>query len=147
MKRALLLAPLAVLLILPSPSLFAAPQMTEMIGSRYHDPAEKAAESYSRGAKTLRKAEGESDPEKKKKLLLRAKDDLSRSVAFQANYDALLALGQAYLALESPDAARDACSRALGLKPNDEKATACFHQSSEQVLAAKKASDAPKGGS
>ena len=145
MKRAILLAPLAILLILPSSALFAAPQMTEIIGSRAPDPAEKAAESYSRGAKSLRKAEGETDPEKKKKLLLRAKDELSRSVAYQANYDALVALGQTYLALESPDAARDACSRALGFKPNDEKATACFEQSSQQVLAAKKASPAPNG--
>ena len=145
MNRALLLAGLSLLLLLPSTALFAAPQMTEMIGSRYHEPGEKAAESYSRGAKSLRKAEGESDPEKKKKLLTRAKEELTRSVAYQPNYDALLALGQAYLGLEAPDAARDACSRALGFKPNDEKATACYEQSGQQILAAKKSPAAPSG--
>jgi hypothetical protein len=146
MNRSLPLALLSTLLLLPTTTTFAAPQFTEIIGSRAPDPAEKAAESYSRGAKSLRKAEGETDPEKKKKLLMRAKEDLNRSVAYRANYDALLALGQAYLGLDAPDAARDACNRALGLKPNDEKAQDCFERASQQVLAAKKAQPAPNGG-
>lgn len=108
------------------PSSFASPQFTEMIGSRYHDPAEKAAESLSRGLKNKRKAAGEPDPEKRRKLLLRAKEDLSKSVGYHENFEALLALGQVCLALDLAEAARTACARALGLKPANSDAKECF---------------------
>jgi len=140
------LAALATFLLLSpfcSSGLLAQNLPTEIIGSHYHDPDEKAAESYSRGMKAKRKAEGESDPEKKKKLLLKAKDELSRSIGYVRNFDALLALGQVYLALNVPQSAQDSCQLALGYKRDNVDAQACVDQSAKLVLAAKSAAPAP----
>lgn len=146
MKRLIVLATASLLALpfLPAAPALAAPQVpTEMMGSHYHDPVEKAAESYSRGMKEKRKAEGESDPEKRTKGLLKAKEHLLKSVGYQAGYDALIALGEVNLALQAPQPARDACARALSFKPGDNEAQSCFEKASQAVLAAKAAPAQP----
>jgi tetratricopeptide (TPR) repeat protein len=118
---------------------------TEIIGSHYRGPAERSAEAYSRGAKAKRKAEGETDPAKQKKGFERAKKELLQAVSFEPNnFDALLALGQVYLALEDAQPGRESCSRALGLRPSHADAKSCVEQASAVVLAqTKKPGDAP----
>lgn len=101
------------------------PGSTEIIGSHYRDHTERATIHYARGLRAKRKAEGESDGEKKRKHYERAKKELSKAVGFVANYDHLLALGQVYLALGQRVSAYDACSRALALKPSDASAREC----------------------
>jgi hypothetical protein len=137
------------LICLATASLFLTPTLTpnaraqnlptEIIGSHYHDPTEKAAESLSRGLKAKRKAEGESDPEKRRKLFERAKKELSLSVGYEPNnFDSLLALGQVYLALDAAQPGQQACARAIGLKPGNSEAQSCLDRASEIVLASAK---------
>lgn len=134
---------LAIALLLVTPTIAPAARAqnlpTEIIGSHYHDPVEKAAESLSRGLKAKRKAEGESDPEKRRKLFERAKKELSQSVGFEPNnFDSLLALGQVYLALDAAKPGQEACARAIGLKPGNSEARSCLDRASEIVLAESK---------
>jgi tetratricopeptide (TPR) repeat protein len=105
---------------------------TEMIGSHYQDDTEKAANHYARGLRAKRKAENESDGEKKRKHYERAKKELSKAVGFVRNYDHLLALGQVYLALGEGISAYDACSKALALKPGDASARECQESAEPQ---------------
>jgi tetratricopeptide (TPR) repeat protein len=98
--------------------------ITESMGT-YKDPAERAADAYSRAARAKAKAEKETDPAKKAKLYARAKKDLYKSIGYQENYDALLALGQIQLALGEKLAALDACTKAQTLKPGDPVAQLC----------------------
>ncbi|HKI05278.1 MAG TPA: hypothetical protein VKK31_25075 [Thermoanaerobaculia bacterium] len=111
-----------------SSPLLASPQFgspTESVG-RYRSTEEKAVDAYGKGVKLKRKAEAEKDPEKRAKLYLKAKEELSKSIGYLANYDGYLALGQVYLALGNGESARDACAHARGLKPNNEAATSCI---------------------
>ena len=85
------------------------PPITESMGSYYHTPEQKAMESYARGVKLKGKAEGEKDPQKQAKLYLKAKEELAKSVGYQANFDAYLALGQVYMNLGQKESAFDAC--------------------------------------
>jgi cytochrome c-type biogenesis protein CcmH/NrfG len=142
-KRWLIALALAV-----SSALLAAParSQTEIIGSYYKTPEQKAMECYGRGVKAKRKADGEKDPAKQAKLYLKAKEELSKSVGIQANYDGYLALGQVYLALGNPDSAFDACSHAQGLKPKDETAKACAEEAWKKVQeAAREKTDGQDG--
>lgn len=140
------LACFALALFLPvfSPPTRAQNYPTEILGGGYRGPTEKSAEAYSRGAKAKRKAEGETDLAKQRKGFERAKQELLRAVSFEpANFDALLALGQVYLALDQAQSSRDACGRAAGLRPNHAEARSCVERASEVVLAqSKKAADA-----
>jgi len=117
------------------------PPITEAMGSYDHTPEQKAMESYARGMKLKRKAEGEKDPEKQAKLFLKAQEELSMSVGYQANFDAYLALGQVYMALGQKESAFDACSHAQAMKPNDERAKSCAEEARNairQVTASRK---------
>lgn len=98
---------------------------TDGMGS-YKDPVQRAADHYNRGVRAKRKAENETDPTKRAKLYEKAKEELAKALGYDPNFDASLALGQVYLALGQKPEAESACSRALGLKPNNESAKTCM---------------------
>lgn len=104
---------------------------TDGMGS-YKDPVQRAADHYNRGVRAMRKAEKETDAAKRAKLYEKAKEELSKAVGYDANFDATLALGQVYLALGRKVEAGSACARALGLKPNNESAKSCVNESQAQ---------------
>ncbi len=141
MKRPTLL----ILSLLMTPSLHAAPQ-TEIIGSYYKGPEQKAMESYGRGLRAKKKADGETDPGKQAKLYAKAVDELSKSVGYQPNYDGYLALGQVYLAMGNPKAGFTSCSHALGLKPKSEEAKTCVQTAQEMRAASAPAPQQDDGG-
>ncbi|HSN88248.1 MAG TPA: hypothetical protein VL025_15925 [Thermoanaerobaculia bacterium] len=103
---------------------FAQMQPTESFGT-YKDEGQEAANHFARGSRAKKKAENESDPQKKQKHYLRAKEELSKAVAFSPSFDHLLALGQVYLALGQKKPAFDACSQALARKPGNPAAQEC----------------------
>ncbi len=121
--------------LLMATSLFAAPQ-TEIIGSYYKTPEQKAMECYGRGLKAKKKADGETDPAKQAKLYQKAKEELSKSVGYQAHYDGYLALGQVYLALGKNESSLDACTHAQSLKPNSAEAKSCREEAQEKIKVA-----------
>jgi hypothetical protein len=99
---------------------------TNRATANVHDPTRRAADAYSRGARTKRKAEAAKDAQERQKLFQRAKDELTRSVNIQPNFDALLALGQVDLALGDPGAAAIACGEARDLRHDDPEVRACL---------------------
>ena len=109
---------------------------TDGMGS-YKDPVQRAADHYNRGVRAMRKAENETDAAKRTKLYEKAKEELAKAIGYEPSFDATLALGQVYLALGKKPEAESSCSRALGLKPNNEDAKACVTeaQAREQVAA------------
>src|SRR3954453_13837542 len=117
--------------LMTTPTLFA--QMTESMGSHLKTPEEKALNEYARGIKDRQRAEQEQDHDKKMKLYMRAKDELSKSVGYQGHYDGYLALGQVYLALGQKESALDACTHALGAKPNSEEAKSCIQEAQKKT--------------
>jgi len=106
--------------------------LTESMGY-YRSPEQKALDAYGRGLKAMRKAEAEKDPAKQTKLYLKAKEELSKSLGYQANYDAYLALGKIYLALGQKESALDACAHAQASKPKDEAAKGCAEEAQRQI--------------
>jgi tetratricopeptide (TPR) repeat protein len=135
---------LLILSLLMTPSLYAAPQ-TEIIGSYYKGPEQKAMECYGRGLRAKKKADGETDPAKQAKLYAKAVDELSKSVGYQPHYDGYLALGQVYLAMGNQKSGFISCSHALGLKPKSEEAKACV-QAAQEVQAASTPAPRQDGG-
>jgi cytochrome c-type biogenesis protein CcmH/NrfG len=120
--------------LLMAASLYAQiPNLTEATGTYIKSPEQKAMESYSRGMKAKRKAEGEKDPEKQAKLYLKAKEELSKSVGYQGHYDGYLALGQVYLAMGKNESGLDACTFAQALKPKSEEAKSCIGEAQEKI--------------
>ena len=109
---------------------------SEGIGSYVKSPEQKAMEAYSRGLRAKRKADGEANEEKKRKNLLKAKDELSKSVGYFMHYDGCLALGEVYLALGQAEAAEDSCTHALQLKPGDPPATSCVQEARARRVSA-----------
>jgi tetratricopeptide (TPR) repeat protein len=103
---------------------FAQIQPTESFG-RYRDDSQDAADHFARGSRSKKKAEAESNPQKKQKYYLRAKEELSKAVAFSPSFDHLLALGQVYLGLGQKKPAFDTCSQALARKPGNPAAQEC----------------------
>jgi cytochrome c-type biogenesis protein CcmH/NrfG len=99
-------------------------------------PEMKASAALSRGLKLKKKAEGEPDTTKRIKLLEKAKEELSKSLAYAPDFDTLLALGQVYLGMGKADSALDACSQAQALRPNDAPPKAC-------IVEARKKTDKP----
>lgn len=126
---------LVLALVLTAPLAVSAqtPNITESMGSYYHTPEQKAMEAYGRGVREKRKAEAETDPAKQAKLYLKAKQELSKSLGYQANYDAFLAIGQVYMALGEKESALDACSKAQVMKPNDEAAKGCVQDAQKKI--------------
>ena len=112
-------------------------------GGDYKDPVQKAADAYSRGMKTKRKAEEEKDPKAQRKLWERAKNELGKSVGYSASYDSLLALGQVELALGEKAAALQACTHALSWKPADPTAVACQSEAGRTIVTATQSAPAP----
>ena len=110
---------------------------SEGIGSYVKSPEQKAMEAYSRGLRAKRRADEETNEEKKRKNLLRAKAELSKSVGYFMHYDGCLALGQVYLALGQAEASEDSCTRALQFKPGDPPATSCVHEARARRASAK----------
>ncbi|HXU34618.1 MAG TPA: tetratricopeptide repeat protein [Thermoanaerobaculia bacterium] len=104
------------------------PDITESSG-HYKDAAAKAADCYGRGARALRKAQKQAaagETEKARENYQRAKKEFSEAVGMQEGYfEALLGLGQAYLALGQKESALDACAHALAAKPKSAEAQAC----------------------
>ena len=127
------LAVFALATLMTTPTLFAQSGVpTETMGSHLKTPEEKALNEYARGVKDMQRAEKEQDHDKKMKLYLRAKDEFSKSVGYQGHYDGYLALGQAYLALGQRESALDACTHALGMKPNSEEAKSCIQEAQKK---------------
>jgi len=122
--------------------------ITESMGGTYKDPVQRAADAYSRGARFKAKAEQAKEPKDKTKQYLRAKEEFAKSIGYTENFDALLALGQVYLALGQKASALDSCSRARAYKPNDEAAKACATEAKgtvEPVATAAGAATSPPG--
>ena len=101
---------------------------TGAMGSRYRDDADVAADHLARGLRVKAKAEKEQDAAKRAKLYEKARQEILKSVGLDASYDALLALGQVYLALKQTDSAFDACSQALQFRPGDDAARSCVDE-------------------
>ncbi len=114
---------------------------TDGMGS-YKDPVQRAADHYNRGVRAKRKAENETDAAKRAKLLEKAKEELGKAIGYEPSFDATLALGQVYLALGKKPEAESSCSRALGLKPNNEEAKTCVAEAQAQPQE-KMAADSP----
>ncbi len=107
--------------------------LTESMGGTYKDPVQRAADAYSRGARFKAKAEKELEPKDKARQYAKAKEEFAKSIGYSENFDALLALGQVYLALGQKPSALDACNRARAYKPNDEAAKTCATQAQATV--------------
>jgi tetratricopeptide (TPR) repeat protein len=122
------LAAFALAALMTAPTLYAqfSGVPNESMGSHLKSPEEKALLEYAHGVKDRQKAEKEQDHDKKMKLYLRAKDEFSKSVGYTGHYDGYLALGQVYLVLGMKESALDACTHALGMKPNAEDAQQCI---------------------
>jgi tetratricopeptide (TPR) repeat protein len=127
------LAAFALATLMTTPALFAQSGVpTETMGSHVKTPEEKAMLEYGRGVKDRQKADKEQDHDKKMKLYARAKDEFSKSVGYYGHYDGYLALGQVYLALGQRESALDACTHALGMKPNSEEAKSCVQEAQKK---------------
>jgi hypothetical protein len=112
-------------------------------GGDYKDPAQKAADAYSRGMKAKRQAEEEKDPKAQRKLLERAKNEIGKSVGYSASYDSLLALGQVELALGEKAAALQSCTHALSWKPAAPDALTCQSEAGRTTVTGIQAAPPP----
>ncbi len=125
-------------LLLPTTASAQFPSITESTGS-YKDASTKAAECYGRGARALKKAKKQTaagETEKARENYQRAKEEFSKAVGMQEGYfDALLGLGQSYLALGNRASALDACAHALAAKPKSEEAQSCAEAARGPVAA------------
>jgi cytochrome c-type biogenesis protein CcmH/NrfG len=126
---------LALALFLPFAASAQTPIPTESMGSYVKSPEQKAMEHYARGLKAKKKAVEAEEPAKRDKLLLKAKEELSKSVAYTPNFDGYLALGQVYLLLGMAESSYDACSHAASLKPNNENAKTCMSEAKTKMAA------------
>ena len=127
---------LALVLALPlAASAQMMPTPTESMGSYMKSPEQKAMEHYARGLKAKKKADEAEEPAKRNKLLLKAKEELSKSVGYTPNYDGFLALGQVYLLLDMAESSYDACSHAASLKPKSEEAQGCMSEAKTKMNA------------
>ena len=116
--------------------------------SQQETPEHRAIEAYDRAARSIKKAEGTKDPEKRRKLYETAKDELHRSLALKSTFDSLLALGRVDLALGDLPAALTACAQAESLKPKNAAATACERGSHRsRGRSSRRRSDPPTPGS
>ena len=135
MKKRISLA-LAIALSLPlAASAQMTPVPTESMGGYIKSPEQKAMEHYSRGLKARKKAEAADEPAKRNKLLLKAKEELSKSVGYTPNYDGYLALGQVYMLLGMAESSYDACNHAAQLKPKSEEAKGCMSEAKTKMAA------------
>jgi cytochrome c-type biogenesis protein CcmH/NrfG len=115
------------------------PVPTESMGGYVKSPEQKAMEHYGRGLKAKKKADEADEPAKRNKLLLKAKEEFSKSVGYTPNYDGYLALGQVYMLLGMAESSYDACSHAAALKPKSEDAQGCMGEAKTKMAAGGKA--------
>jgi hypothetical protein len=108
--------------------------------SQTEDVTHRAAAAYNRGAREMRKAADAKDPADKKKHYAAAQAQFKKSLDLEQNFDALLGLGQADLALGDNAGARASCRDALGLKPASTEAKACAESAEANLAPAAKPS-------
>ncbi|HEY3568498.1 MAG TPA: hypothetical protein VGP73_11245 [Thermoanaerobaculia bacterium] len=120
--------------LMTTPTLFAqfSGVPNESMGSHLKTPEEKALNEYARGVKDRQRGDEEQSHDKKMKLYTRAKDEFSKSVGYYPHFDGYLALGQVYLLLGLRESALDACSHAVGMKPNSEPAQQCVQDAQKK---------------
>ena len=142
MKRSVLIAAAAVAIVLPTG---ARAQGSIPVGSsaqlghlsQTEDVPHRAAEAYNRGVREMRKAADAKDPADKKKHYSAAQAQFKKSLNLQQNFDALLGLGQADLALGDNEGARVSCHDALSLKPASIEAKACAEDAQANLTPSK----------
>jgi hypothetical protein len=118
----------------------------DSFGGNYKDPQQKAADHLAKGLRYKEKAGKESDLNKQRKLLEKAKKELSSSGALHPNHDAYVALGLVEIALGNRNAAMDACWKALGLRRDSPNASACFEQAKAMTVPVDESAPARSGG-
>jgi tetratricopeptide (TPR) repeat protein len=135
MKTIFIASALVLLFVAPAGvwAQFGGPGMSTASMGHMETPEMKASAAFSRGLKLKKKAEGESDTTKRIKLLEKAKEELSKSLAYAPDFDAFLALGQVYLGMGKADSALDACSQAQALRPGDTPAKSCIEEARKKT--------------
>jgi len=89
------------------------------------DATHRAAAAYNRGIREMKKAASAKDAADKTKHYKEAQAQFNKSLGLQQNFDALLGLGQADLALGDNQGAMTSCTEALALKADHPEAKAC----------------------
>jgi tetratricopeptide (TPR) repeat protein len=102
--------------------------------SMQEDAAHRAASAYNRGIREMKKAANAKDAADKTKHYREAQVQFNKSLGLQQNFDALLGLGQADLALGDPHGAMTSCTEALALKPDHPDAKACADSARAMLL-------------
>jgi len=93
--------------------------------SMQEDAAHRAAAAYNRGIREMKKAANAKEAADKTKHYREAQAQFNKSLGLQQNFDALLGLGQADLALGDDQGALTSCTEALALKPDHPDAKTC----------------------
>ncbi|HVR07192.1 MAG TPA: hypothetical protein VMW75_04035 [Thermoanaerobaculia bacterium] len=104
--------------------------------SQTEDVPHRAADAYNRGIREMKKAADAKDAADKKKHYAAAQTQFKKSLNLLQNFDALLGLGQADLALGDSEGARASCRDALGLKPASEEAKSCVESAQTNLAPA-----------
>jgi tetratricopeptide (TPR) repeat protein len=103
--------------------------------SMQEDATHRAAAAYSRGLREMKKAADAKDAAGRQKHYREAKVQFNKSLGLQQNFDALLGLGQANLALGDNQGAMTSCTEALGLKPDSQDAKSCADSAKAKLAA------------
>jgi len=103
--------------------------------SLQEDAAHRAASAYNRGSREMKKAANAKDAADKAKHYHEAQAQFHKSLGLQQNFDALLGLGQADLALGDNQGAVTSCTEALALKPDHPDAKACADSAKAKLSA------------
>ncbi len=113
--------------------------------SQREDVPHRAAEAYNRGIREMKKARDAKDPADQKKHYTTAVGHFKKSLDLQQNFDALLGMGQADLALGENQGALTSCLQALGLKPGHEEANSCAEVAKTKLTPPLEAVPTPQG--
>ncbi len=97
------------------------------------DVPHRAAQECGRGLREMRKARQAKDRGEQRKRYTAAEDHFRKSLGLVRNFDAVLGLGQAELALGDPQAALTSCQEALGFKPASAEAKACADEAKSKL--------------
>lgn len=103
--------------------------------SMQEDATHRAAAAYNRGIREMKKAANAKDAADKTKHYKEAQVQFNKSLGLQQNFDALLGLGQADLALGDNQGAMSSCTEALALKPDHADAKACADSAKAKLSA------------
>jgi tetratricopeptide (TPR) repeat protein len=99
------------------------------------DATHRAAAAYNRGIREMKKAASAKEAADKTKHYREAQAQFNKSLGLQQNFDALLGLGQADLALGDNQGAMSSCTEALALKPDHADAKACADSAKAKLSA------------